>query len=123
MGYSEYKALETAMMTLAKEPATTEAAAEVLKVGRYGMDTAPNAKSYGLIQPDFEAGALRGDNTKQDRAVEGSFDLYSEDRDGDGWIPIIESALEAYCEGSWSLNSDSYEHETHLFHREWVFQI
>jgi len=123
VGFSEYMGLETAMKALAKEPATTEAAAEVLKVGRYGLDTGPDDKSYGLIQPEFEAGAMRGDNLKQDRAIEGSFDLYSEDRDGDGWIPLIESTLNEHCEGCWSLNSDGHENSTHLFHWEWVFQI
>ena len=35
----------------------------------------------------------------------------------------VETALETVCTGSWYLNSEQYERETGLVHREFVFQI
>lgn len=88
-----------------------------------GWNTRPDADSYGIVALDFEADALRGDNIKCVTAYEGSVDLFSRKRDGDGWIPLITSALTAHCDGAWHLNSRQYERETGLFHWEWVFQL
>ena len=88
-----------------------------------GWNTRPDADSYGIVALDFEADALRGDNIKCATAYEGSVDLFSRKRDGDGWIPLITSALTEHCDGAWHLNSRQYERETGLFHWEWVFQL
>ena len=118
----EYLALVAAMKALTKE-ATTSEPAVTLKVAEDGWDTRPDAESYGIIQLDFEADALRGDNRKQITAYEGSMDLYSRKKDGDGWIPLIRDMLEEHCEGSWSLNYHGYERESKLYHWEWVYQV
>ena len=118
----EYLALVAAMKALTKE-ATTSEPAVTLKVAEDGWDTRPDAESYGIIQLDFEADALRGDNRKQITAYEGSMDLYSRKKDGDGWIPLIRNMLEEHCEGSWSLNYHGYERESKLYHWEWMYQV
>ncbi len=94
-----------------------------LPVAENGWNTRPDADSYGVVQLDFEADALYGDNGKRVRAFEGSVDLYSRAKSGDGWIPLIEAALEEPCETVWQLNHNSYEDDTRLFHWEWVFQV
>lgn len=86
-------------------------------------NTRPDADSYGTVALDFEADALRGDDIKCATAYEGSVDLFSRKKDGDGWISLICAALTEYCDGAWSLNSHMYERETGLFHWEWVFQV
>ena len=88
-----------------------------------GWNTRPDTDNYGIVALDFEADALHGDNIKCATAYEGSVDLFSRKRDGDGWIPLITSALTAHCDGAWHLNSRQYERETGLFHWEWVFQV
>ena len=118
----EYLALVAAMKALTKE-ATTSEPAVTLKVAEDGWDTRPDEESYGIIQLDFEADALRGDNRKQITAYEGSMDLYSRKKDGDGWLPLIRDMLEEHCEGSWSLNYHGYERDTKLYHWEWVYQV
>ena len=86
-------------------------------------NTRPDADSYGVVTLDFEVDALHGDNLKQVTAYEGSVDLFSRKKDGDGWIEEICAVLTDCCEGAWSLNSHEYERETGLFHWEWTFQV
>lgn len=84
--------------------------------------TRPDTVSYGIVQLDFEADALQGDDVKSDRAWEGSVDLFSLAKSGAGWVQMIENALTKHCDGCWSLNRHTYERETSLTHWEWVFQ-
>ena len=86
-------------------------------------NTRPDTVSYGIVSLDFEVDALRGDNKKMVTAYEGSVDLYSLQRDGAGWVPLITGALTEHCECCWSLNHHTYEQETGLFHWEWAFQL
>ena len=86
-------------------------------------NTRPDADSYGSVALEFETDALYGDNVKTVTAYEGSVDLYSRKKDGDGWIPLITATLTAHCEGCWKLNHHSHERETGLFHWEWVYQV
>ena len=92
-----------------------------VQFAEYEWKTRPNG-NYGTVQLDFEAEDDDGDDRKQDRAWEGSVDLYTR-----GEVPLIvaavENALEDICESAWSLNSIHYERETGLIHREFVFQI
>ena len=87
----------------------------------YEWKTRPNG-NHGTVQLDFEAEDDNGDDGHQNRAWEGSVDLYTH---GKAMLVVaaVESALETVCEGSWYLNSEQYEHETGLIHREFVFQI
>lgn len=87
----------------------------------YEWKTRPNG-NFGTVQLDFEAEDDDGDDCKQDRAWEGSVDLYTH---GKEWVIVsaVETALESVCSGSWYLNSEQYEKETGLIHREFVFQI
>ena len=85
-------------------------------------NTRPDADSYGIVALEFEADALHGDNRKVCTAYEGSVDLFSRDKRGGGWRPLIEAALQAHCGACWSLNSYQYERETGLGHWEWTFQ-
>lgn len=87
----------------------------------YEWKTRP-AGNFGTVQLDFEAEDDEGDNVKQDRAWEGSVDLYTHGKQM-MIVAAVETALASVCEGSWYLNSEQYEHETGLIHREFVFQI
>lgn len=113
-------ALVSAMKSLTKgeEPNTV-----TLPVAEDGWNTRPDADSYGIIYPiEFEADALSGDDVKLAAANEGSFDLYSRKKDGDGWIPLIRAVLQEHCGAAWRLNHRAHETETGLWHWEWAFQ-
>ena len=86
-------------------------------------NTRPDSDSYGMVLLNFEADALRGDDVKTVTAYEGSVDLFSKIRSGDGWVEIITGTLTEHCGGCWSLNAHMYERETGLFHWEWAFQV
>ena len=94
-----------------------------LPVAEDGWSTRPDTDSYGIIYPiEFEADRLNGDDVKLAAANEGSFDLYSRKKDGDGWIPLIRAALQEHCGAAWRLNHRGYENDTRLWHWEWAFQ-
>ena len=78
--------------------------------------------NFGTVQLDFEAESDNGDDCHQDRAWEGSVDLFTH---GQEWMiaAAVESTLENVCGGSWYINSVQYERETGLVHREFVFQL
>lgn len=87
----------------------------------YEWKTRPNG-NFGTVQLDFEAADDIGDDQKIDRAWEGSVDLYTHGKEMT-IVAAVETALESVCSGSWYLNSEQYERETGLIHREFVFQI
>jgi len=87
----------------------------------YEWKTRPNG-NHGTVQIDFEAEDDNGDDNKQDRAWEGSVDLFTRGKEM-MIVAAVESVLEEVCEGSWYLNSEQYERETGLIHREFVFQL
>ena len=87
----------------------------------YEWKTRPNG-NFGTVQLDFEAADDNGDDQKIDRAWEGSVDLYTNGKEM-MIVAAVETALESVCSGSWDLNSEQYERETGLIHREFVFQI
>ena len=119
----EYTALVTAMKGLTQASGNTSEPDKTLPVAEDEWDTRPDADSYGEIQYEFEADHLDGDNRKHDRAFEGSMDLYSNKRNGDGWPALIEQTLTEHCDSCWRLNYHTHETNTSLFHWEWVFQI
>lgn len=80
------------------------------------------AGDHGTVQLDFEAADDNGDDRHQDRAWEGSVDLFTHGK-AMMTAAAVESALETVCGGSWFLNSEQYERETGLVHREFVFQL
>ena len=92
-----------------------------VQFAEYEWKTRPNG-NYGTVQLDFEADDDNGDDLHQDRAWEGSVDLFTRGKEMQ-IVAAVESALEEICEGSWYLNSEQYERETGLIHREFVFQI
>ncbi len=87
----------------------------------YGWRTRP-AGDFGVYQGEFDAGEENGDDSKLDRAIAGSVDLYTH---GNKWLlaAAVESVLETVCESCWRLNSIQYERETGMVHREWVFEV
>ena len=87
----------------------------------YEWKTRPSG-NFGTVQLDFEAEVDNGDDKKQDRAWEGSVDLFTHGKEM-MIVSAVETALETVCEGSWYLNSEQYEKETGLIHREFVFQV
>ena len=87
----------------------------------YEWKTRPNG-NHGTVQIDFEAEDDNGDDNKQERAWEGSVDLFTRGKEM-MIVAAVESILEEVCEGSWYLNSEQYERETGLIHREFVFQL
>ena len=117
---AEYTALVTDLKALEQGEKPN---VRVLPMAEDGWNTRPDVDSYGIVELEFEADALRGDDLKQDTAYEGSVDLFSRKRDGDGWVPLITATLSKHCDGAWSLNSHTYERETSLFHWEWAFQV
>lgn len=89
----------------------------------YGWKNRPDG-AYGSVQLDFEAGTLNGGGEKQDRAFEGSVDLfYPKLSDRTDLIEEIEETLGEICGSCWELNSTQYETDTGLFHVEWIFQV
>ena len=92
-----------------------------VRFAEYAWKTRP-AGDFGTVQLDFETEGDDGDDLKQDRAWEGSVDLYTV-----GEKPLItaavESALESVCESCWELNSIQYEPETGFWHYEWVWSV
>ena len=94
---------------------------ENVKFREYEWKTRPPG-NFGTIQLDFEAEDDNGDDCKIDRAWEGSVDLFTHGKEM-MIVSAVESALETICSGSWYLNSEQYEKETGLVHREFVFQI
>lgn len=108
---SEYEALVAALKLLS------------VPFAEYGWKNRPEG-AYGVVSLEFEAGSLNGSGTKNDRAWEGSVDLYYPKlSDRTDLIEEIEETLDAVCEDSWELNSTQYENETGLFHMEWTFQV
>lgn len=109
-------------------PSEYEALVAALKLtsipfAEYGWKNRPEG-AYGVVQLDFEAGHLDAGGSKQDRAWEGSVDLfYPKLSDRNDLIEEIEETLEEICGNSWELNSTQYENSTGLFHVEWVFQV
>jgi len=109
-------------------PSEYEALVAALKLtsvpfAEYGWRNRPEG-AYGVVQLDFAAGHLDGDGAKQDRAWEGSVDLYYPKlSDRTDLIEEIEETLEEICANRWELNSTQYETDTGLFHVEWVFQV
>ena len=87
----------------------------------YEWKTRPNG-NFGTVQIDFEAEDDTGNDSMLDRAFEGSVDLYTHGKEM-MIVAAVETALETVCSGSWHLNSEQYERETGLIHREFVFQI
>lgn len=83
--------------------------------------TRPDAPSYIVYALEFEPGADTGDNEKQGRAWEGSVDLFSRMKNGDGIPASIEGLLDDHFECGWRMNHFAWEPETGLFHWEWVF--
>ena len=92
-----------------------------VQFAEYEWQTRPSG-NFGTVQLDFEAEDDTGDDCKQDRAWEGSVDMYTHGKEM-LIVAAVESALEEVCSGSWYLNSEQHEHETGLIHREFVFQI
>lgn len=116
----EYTTLVTALKSLSQGERPNQV---LLPMAENGWDTRPETVSYGIVSLDFEVDALHGDNVKVAMAYEGSVDLYSLQKDGAGWVPLITGTLTDHCEGCWSLNSHQYERDTGLFHWEWAFQV
>ena len=116
----DYASLVTAMKALTQGEGNDTI---TLPMAEDEWETRPEANSYGTIRLDFEVDPLNGDDKKVCRAFEGSVDLFSRSRNGDGWIEEIETTLAAYCDSAWQLNLRAYEHETRLFHWEWSFQV
>lgn len=106
-----------------KDPAAEKPIYVTLPMAEQEWYTRPDEVSYGIVSLDFESGQLNGDDRKTATAWEGSVDLFSMVRSGAGWVERITETLTEHCDGSWSLNSHTYERETGLFHWEWVFQI
>ena len=89
----------------------------------YGWKTRPDA-NFGVVSLDFEAGSLNGDGGKQDRAFEGSVDVFFRKlSDRATMAATVENVLATCCGDSWELNSIQHETETGLFHIEWVFRV
>ena len=92
-----------------------------IEIAEYEWRPRPNGE-YGTVQREFEIDSDNGSDGKQDRAFEGSVDVFTHGKQM-LIIAAVESVLEDVCSGSWYLNSEQYEHETGLIHREFVFEL
>lgn len=91
-------------------------------VAEYGWKNRPEG-AYYTVQLESETDSLDGDGLKQDRAWEGSLDLfYPKLSDRTDLIDATEEILAEICGSSWYMNSTQYETSTGLFHVEWVFE-
>jgi hypothetical protein len=92
-------------------------------VAEYGWKNRPEG-AYYTVQLESETDSLDGDGLKQDRAWEGSLDLfYPKLSDRTDLIDATEEILAEICGSSWYMNSTQYENSTGLFHVEWVFEV
>lgn len=96
-------------------------ACESIPMAEYEWSTRPSG-AYGVVQLDFEASDDNGDDLHQDRAWEGSIDLYTQGNAPLVWA-AIERILDTYCEGCWYVNMTTVDSATRLLHREYVFQL
>lgn len=87
----------------------------------YGWSTRPTG-AFGVVQLERSVETLEGDNEIQNRAFEGSVDLYMPTRDKT-LIGKVKEVLIAQCDGAFTLSSIQHEEETGLLHYEWVFQL
>ena len=94
-----------------------------IPVAENAWTSRPTVSTYAVVQLDFEADALRGDDEKLVTSWEGSVDLFSTAKDGEGSVDKIVKILTNQVGGAWSLNSHVYETETRLFHWEWTFEV
>ena len=117
---TEYTNLVAALKALTQGESPNQV---TLPMAEDDWNTRPETVSYGTVALDYEVDTLYGDNIKVATSYEGAVDLYSLQRDGAGWVPLITSTLTEYCEGAWSLNAHVYERNTGLFHWEWTFQV
>ena len=117
----EYTALVTALKALTQGESPDPIVK--LPMAEDEWNTRPDTVSYGIVLLQYEVDALRGDNRKLDTSYSGSVHLFSLQRDGAGWVPLITGTLTDYCESAWSLNYHTYERDTGLFHWEWAFQV
>ena len=92
-----------------------------VKFKEYEWKTRPDG-DYGTVQIDYEVLTDDGNDVKQDRAYEGSVALFTHGKQM-MIVAAVESALATVCGASWYLNSEQYEHDTGLIHREFVFQL
>ena len=120
----EYTSLVTALKALQQTEGTGQNAQSVtLPMAETEWNTRPDTVSYGIVSLDAESGQLNADGVKQDVSHEGSVDLFSLERSGAGWVPLITGKLTEHCGSCWSLNSHTFERDTGLFHWEWVFEV
>lgn len=109
-------------------PEAYEALVAALKLtsipfAEYGWKARPEG-AYGVVQLDFEAGTLDGDDRKTDRSFGGSVDVfYPKLTDRGDITDEIEEVLNEVCGPCWELSSTQYETGTGLFHVEWAFEI
>jgi hypothetical protein len=83
--------------------------------------TRPDVPSYIVFGLEFETEGDTGDNAKVARTFEGSIDLFSTAKDGEGFPEIIEGILTDWFECGWTMNLKAWEPDTRIFHWEWVF--
>lgn len=80
------------------------------------------ATDHGTVQIDFAAAQDEGDGVHENQAYQGSVDLYTHGR-ATATAQAVEGVLETHCGASWYMNLETYEHETGLLHREYVFEL
>ena len=91
-----------------------------IPIAEYEWATRP-AGEHGTVQLDFETPSDDGDDMKQDRAWQGSLDLYTNGKRPLLWA-AIEEILAAHCGSAWYLNSEGVDRTTRMLHREYVFE-
>lgn len=88
-------------------------------VAHFGWSAASDAPY--LVYGEDGDNDLSADDSRVERAVEGTVDLYTRDDTGTDLV-IVEAALEE-SGAAWYYASTQFELETGLLHHEWVFEV
>lgn len=75
---------------------------------------------FGTAQLDFMSARDVGDDRHLETAWQGSVDVYTHGKKRE-IAQAVEAVLEDLFGSCWELNSQQAEHDTGLFHREYVF--
>ena len=99
----------------------SELKATGIPFAEYQWSTRP-AGDFGVVQLERSVATIEGDNEIQERAYEGSVDLYMQGRDNNK-IALVEQVLRDICGGAFVLSAIIFDEDTGLLHYEWVFQL
>lgn len=97
------------------------ASIEGLNVTHY-LRPQKNKGAFAVWQEDFEDSAFHSSDKKQEQAVQGTLDYFTQ-VEFDEMVDLIQDKLNEIEGLAWQLESTQYEEETEYIHYEWRFAI